>query len=203
MNSHPAQDLVLDELGDKVQVAIARSVSAARADLSEYRELRRSWVADHSERGLANWIHDRVWAHLVRQIDGDADITIVDEEPTRSFRVGTKYLVRVKRHGVGDKISTYPTQTALQFYMQGVQPLFPEIDEVRLAAGYLWDPETRAVGDAVLSMRDGKDNVVWSVVLDIESGGEAVTIRPMPTMPTPPTIDFPGADQSDAEDQTS
>lgn len=35
-----------------------------------------------------------------------------------------KYLMRVKRHGLDDKISTSPTQTALQFYMQGQHRCF-------------------------------------------------------------------------------
>lgn len=192
MNSHPLEDVVLAELGDKVPAAVAESVAAARDDLSRYRDLQPAWVAEHSERGLANWIHDRVWAHLMQRLDGEAEITVVDREPMRVFRVGTKYLLRVKRHGLGDKISSYPTQTALQFYMQGPQPLFPEMEEVRLAAGYLWDVESRSVGDAVISMRDGMDNVVWSVVIDVDPGTGAVAIRPMPSGPTPPVIDVSG-----------
>lgn len=128
----------------------------------------------------------------MQRLDGEAEITVVDREPMRVFRVGTKYLMRVKRHGLGDKVSSYPTQTALQFYMQGPQPLFPEMAEVRLAAGYIWDVESRSVGDAVISMRDGLDNVVWSVVIDVDPGTGAVAIRPMPGGPTPPVIDVSG-----------
>lgn len=193
MNSHPLQDAVLAELGDKVTVAVAESVAAATDDLTEYREARPAWVAQHSERGLANWIHDRVWVHLMERLDGEDEITVVDREPMRVFRVGTKYLLRVKRHGLGDRISTYPTQTALQFYVQGPQPLFPDMEEVRLAAGYLWNAETRSIGEAVISMRDGLDNVVWSVVIDLgEPGSGTVAIRPMPSGPTPPIIDVAG-----------
>jgi hypothetical protein len=76
--------------------------------------------------------------------------------------------------------------------MQGPQPLFPEMEEVRLAAGYLWDVESRSVGDAVISMRDRMDNVVWSVVIDVDPGTGAVAIRPMPSGPTPPVIDVYG-----------
>jgi hypothetical protein len=200
MNSHPAQDVVLAELGDKITAAIAASVSAAHSDLETYREQHAGWVADHSERGLANWIHDRVWAHLMQRLDGEAEITVVDHEPMRIVRVGMKYLMRVKRHGLDDKISTYPTQTALQFYMQGEQPLFPEMGEVRLAAGYLWNPETRSIGDAVISMRDGVDNIVWSVVIGVEPGIGAVAIRPMPTGPLPPVVDVTG-DRPDQANQ--
>jgi len=192
MNSHSLEEVVLAEFGDKVPAAVAESVAGARDDLSRYRDLQPAWVAEHYERGLANWIHDRVWAHLMQRLDGEAEITVVDREPMRVFRVGTKYLLRVKRHGLGDKISSYPTQTALQFYMQGPQPLFPEMEEVRLAAGYLWDVESRSVGDAVISMRDGMNNVVWSVVIDVDPGTGSVAIRPMPSGPTPPVIDVSG-----------
>jgi len=60
MFSYPGADEVLDDLGDKVVEAFARSVARARADLAEYRRLKPSWVAQSSERGLANWIHDRL-----------------------------------------------------------------------------------------------------------------------------------------------
>jgi len=128
----------------------------------------------------------------MQHLEGAVDVTVVDREPTRVFRVGTKYLLRVKRHGLDDTVSTYPTQTALQFFMQGQQPLFPELDEVRLAAGYVWDPDTRSIGDAVISMRDGLDNVVWSVVIAQEPGTGSVAIRPTPTGPTLPIIDVRG-----------
>lgn len=41
-------------------------------------------------------------------------------------------------------------------------------------------------------MRDGMDNVVWSVVIDVDPGTEVVAIRPMPSGPTPPVIDVSG-----------
>jgi hypothetical protein len=72
--------------------------------------------------------------------------------------------------------------------------------EVRLAAGYLWNPETRSIGDAVISMRDGVDNIVWSVVIGLEPGTGAVAIRPMPTGPVPPVVDV-ASDRSDQADQ--
>jgi hypothetical protein len=198
MNSHPLQNVVLAELGDKVPAAVAESVAGAREDLAVYRELRPGWVADHSERGLANWIHDRVWAHLMQRLDGDTDVVALDREPIRVFRVGLKYLIRVKRHGVDDKISTYPTQTALQFYMQGAQPLFPDMEEIRLAAGYLWNAATRSIGEAVISMRDGLDNVVWRAIIGFEPGEGVVGIRPISPEPPLPVIDPPGeAEQTD------
>ncbi|MGH3495256.1 MAG: hypothetical protein ACRDRL_32485, partial [Sciscionella sp.] len=91
--------------------------------------------------------------------------------------------------GMDDTISTYPTQTALQFYTQGQQPLFPDLGEVRLAAGYLWTRDLRAIGDAVISLRDGLWNAIWSAVIAVEPGIGAVAIRPMPTGPVPPVVD--------------
>jgi hypothetical protein len=135
-------------------------------------------------------IHDRVWAHLIQRLDGDTDVVALDREPIRVFRVGPKYLIRVKRHGVDDKISTYPTQTALQFYMQGAQQLFPDLEEIRLAAGYLWNSEARSIGDAVISMRDGLDNVVWSAIIRFEPGEGVVGLWPISPEPSLPVIDL-------------
>jgi hypothetical protein len=50
-------------------------------------------------------------------------------------------------------------------------------------------------------MRDGLDNVVWSVVIDLEPGTGAVAIRPMPTGPVPPVVDV-ADDRPDQADQT-
>jgi hypothetical protein len=44
MNSHPTQDVVLAELGDKITAAIAASVSAAHDDLVTYRDQHAGWL---------------------------------------------------------------------------------------------------------------------------------------------------------------
>ena len=39
------------------------------------------------------------------------------------------------------------------------------IQEVRLIGGYRWDPETREIGSAVVSARDGRHKVLWVLEL--------------------------------------
>ena len=67
-------------------------------------------------------------------------------------------------------MSSYPTDAFLAFSVQDPPQL---IQEVRLIGGYRWDPETREMGTAVVSARDGKSNVLWVVELaeGTEEGG--------------------------------
>ncbi|HEU5270454.1 MAG TPA: hypothetical protein VFU36_11075 [Jatrophihabitans sp.] len=179
MKSGRYADEVMTELGEKVPYGIAQAVTATKADFSEYRAAFPAWVAEASERGLANWIHDRLWAHLVKQLDGNDDVNFSDEGPMRQFRVGTRYLFRAKRHSMTDKISSYPTLTATSFWSQHVGSLFPDMDEVRLSVGYRWDPEIREMEDAVISLRDAMDLPVWVVTVRVAPVTGAVELRPV------------------------
>jgi hypothetical protein len=195
---HYAEE-VLAKLGPSVPTAIAHAIVMTKADLSEYREFRPRWVAEHSERGLANWIHDRMWAHLVEQLDTDPDVSFRDVGPTREFRVGMQYLFRGKRHSLDDRIRSYPTQTALSFWMQGHSSLFPNSDEVRLACGYRWDRELREIREAVISLRDGADNIVWAVTVEFALASGAVQLRPLTQdAPELPIVEL-SSDEDDAE----
>ncbi|MFG3147208.1 hypothetical protein [Streptomyces sp. NPDC048243] len=202
MISFPQSPKVLSGLGPKVTHSLVRAVDLAAGDLQTYRETYPSWVAQHSERGLANWIHDRLWAHLIAELDGHPGVTLTDGEPTRELTVGISYRLRVKRHRDDGQVSSYATQTALEFFAQGPQEAFPGFEEVRLTAGYEWDPDARKIGEAVLSLRDGQEKVVWLVPL--RSAGEPPatgTVQPVqPTTPTPqlPSIDVPAAGQRES-----
>jgi hypothetical protein len=117
-------------------------------------------VADSTDRGLLNWCHDRLWVHAVR-ILGDLDeVTLVDKTPLREISVGIRYRLRVMKHDVEGKVSTYLTQGALDFLEQD-PPTLDGLEQVRLIAGYRWLDEERQLGAAVISLRDGKDELVW------------------------------------------
>ncbi|MFF8649935.1 hypothetical protein ACF06D_17130 [Streptomyces griseoluteus] len=201
MKSYPSPEDVLSDLGSKVVGGLARAVANTRKDLAAYRETHLSWVSDSSERGLANWIHDRLWAHVCAEFDGQPDIGLSDREPTREITVGVNYRLRVKRHRLDGKVSSYATQTALEFYAQGVQQVFPGLEEVRLIAGYDWDADSRSMGDAVLSLRDGEEEVIWHISLPEAGTGMAGVparpIHPVGSEPALPTIDLPEAGSGD------
>jgi len=76
---------VLHDLGDKVIGALVDATRATRVDLADYRDAFPGWVADSSERGLSNWIHDRLWAHLRRQLTDVDSIGLLDQEVRLGF----------------------------------------------------------------------------------------------------------------------
>lgn len=188
----PTADEVRTDLGDKIVLGIGRAVRHTRKDLAEYREVRPGWVATSSERGLASWIHDRLWVHLMIQVEGIADVAVVDEEPTREFYVGVCYRIRAKRHDHDGGVNSYPTTSALDFYGEQQTIPIPTLEEVRLTAGYEWHRDTRTIGVPLLALHNSRTKVVWTVELpepdDGDGGGEIVT----PTMPRPtgPTLDY-------------
>ena len=185
MKSYPSSDEVLETLGDKVVEALSRSAFLAKDDLLEYRRSHPVWAATASERGLAGWLHDRQWDHLLTLLHGVPGVSFVDKEPVRDIWVGINYQMRIKRHQGNGKVSTYPTQGALDFLAQPPrQPTLEGLEEVHLIAGYRWDKELRDIAGAVLSLRDGKKKK-WMIDLP-DPGASAVGISPLPVSPTPP-----------------
>ncbi|KAA1248673.1 hypothetical protein F0Q45_19370 [Mycobacterium simiae] len=186
MNSSYESDAVIGDLGEKIVNGIAAAVRDTRSDLAMYRELRPAWVAEHSERGLANWIHDRMWVHLQQHLEHLPECAFVNDEPERRFRVADRYHFRAKRHDEYGSVATYSTQGALGFMEQ--QLTLEGMHEVRLLLGYIWEREERQIRDAVISLRDSKDNVIWLVTLaEPAATQQALT----PLSPATPTIDGP------------
>ena len=134
MKSYPLSEVVLETLGDKVLEAIVGAVSATRADLSLYRQRLPDIVASHSPRGLANWIHDRLWHHLVTELEEQDNVRILDRGPTREIYINERYRVRVKRHSRKGAVASYPTQSATN---TEDQPKTPPLDGT-LPHGPLW-----------------------------------------------------------------
>ncbi|CAM3934443.1 hypothetical protein MYSE111917_01160 [Mycobacterium senriense] len=193
---YPTDDEVVAELGDKFLDSLVAAVRGARNDLNDMRGWRPGWFPTMHARCLSNLIHDRMWAHLVTLIDSDADANIIEVGPTREIALGIHLRLRIKRHLAGDRISTYPTRTAIEFWRQNTDTL-PGLEEVRIAVGYRWDRELREIEAPVVSLRDGKDNVIWAIELSEPAEGEKVSWKPIE--PTLPTIDL-GDLASDAED---
>ncbi len=203
MNSfgYPDDAEVLAELGDDFVRAFVDAVDGARDDHAALREWRPSWQASFTNRFLANFLHERIWDRLVRVIDGMSGVHIVDREPIREVKSGTKYSIRVKRHRPGDLISAYPTEAALAFWSNDVLTL-DGLESYSLALGYMWDADTRVAGEAVLSFRDGKDNPIWAVQLR-RDGGVATGFTWTPVAPDLPEIDLSRVLREDEEENGS
>jgi hypothetical protein len=192
MISYPTSDEVLDGLGDKVVGGLANAVAATATDLVEYRRIAPQFVSRHSGRGLANWIHDQMWSHVLRELDGISNVSIVDKEPKRDIYVGFTYRIRVKRHSPTGAIQSYPTQSALDFISQEPDLLsgIGILSGANLCVGYEWDAGSRDIGGPVMSLRDGSfEEVIWIVDLPVSSGGEGTVMPMYPSgTPTRPTI---------------
>lgn len=188
MNSHPLPQQVLDDLGDKLVEAFLEAMEVARADLDDLRAWRPGWFGLFTERFLANFLHERLWAELITRVSDHPGVEVIDREPTREIESGGRYVIRLKRHRKGDKISTYPTQKAKAFWMN--EATLPGLERASLAMGYLWDPELRQIEASVLSYRDGLDHPVWGVKFDRADEGGATGISWSSIDPTLPSIDL-------------
>lgn len=209
MISYPQSNVVLAALGDKVVDALTAAVARTREDLVTYRAGNPLWVAEASERGLAGWIHDRLWAALVELLHDNPDVHLLESGPTRDVIVSSRYRIRMKRHDISGNVASYPTQGAMEFFAQPSIPTLEGMDQVHLIAGYSWTKDLREIGAAVLSMRDGKNNVIWLVDLDAHAGALAGTttggftpIAPAIDTPVAPVIEL-AADRDAGVEETS
>lgn len=188
-------DAVLNEIGDKFLLAFSASVTRARQDIDDMRAWKPDWFPTMHSRCLSNLIHDRIWAHLVQAVEADRSAVIIEYGATREVQVGNNFLLRIKRHRDGNQISTYPTQTALQFYLQPAQTAIIGLELITLAAGYRWDDDLRKITAPVLSYRDGQDNPIWAVELDEPAAGAtAIRWNPLPG-PQLPAVDIGNLDE--------
>ncbi|MFC9964498.1 hypothetical protein ACFVH4_09665 [Nocardia ignorata] len=188
MNSYPEPQDVREDLGDKTLHAIVTAVDGAREDLREFREIKPGWFVDFSQRLVANFIHDRIWAHMKFATLDNPDVTMIDAEPVREVRHGSKYRLRIKRHSHAAAIETFPTKAALNFWC--ATPALPGLEQWSLAIGYIWDGELGEIKQPVISFRDSKNKPRWMVELDTgqaAAGGELVFT---PIDPVMPAIDF-------------
>lgn len=162
MNSLPSFEQVRDDLGDKVLAAMYKSVEQTRFDLVKYREMLPEFAAEQSDRGLANWIHDRLWVHVTRELEDLNEVEIIETGPIRELYIGMNYRFRAKRHDEDSRVRSYPTQTYIDFQIQ------PEtlqcLEEIKLTYGYEWIEDEHRIGSAVMALHNG-NKLVWSKII--------------------------------------
>lgn len=196
-NGFPDGEDVVRDLGGPFIRAFVASVDGARQDFADFQAWQPGWFPSFTSRFTANFLHERIWDRLSRQVAGMEGVHIYDREPVRELRSGTAYLIRIKRHHPGDRISAYPTDASSAFWSNSVLTL-DGLESFTLALGYYWDAELRAVGDAILSFRDGKDNPIWAIRL-LGDANSASGFSWVPLAPELPEIDTRGIARDDAE----
>jgi hypothetical protein len=207
MISHPSPEAVVSELGDKVVDAIVHAVNVAKEEYADYRQKHPDWAADNAARTTADLIHDWMWTDLKQQLDLLPHVNLIDQDPLREIGVRVEsedrlsYLLRIKLHHLDGRTSSYQTQTVMDFDLQGVNETFQGWGEVRLYAGYEWEKDTRTMGAPVISLRDGRNKIIWVHELPDQGGSAGATVsRPTrPGAPTLPVVDVPGRN---SEEQT-
>lgn len=204
---HASPDDVLTELDDKVIDAVRIGVAHAKEQFWVYQQEHPDWLARNAKRTVANLIHDWMWAVVVAELDEAPHVTIIDRDPRRELAIRVEseerlsYLPRLKRHHLDGSTSSYQTQTVIDFELQGPNETFPGYGEVRLEAGYEWDVETRTIGGPLITLRDGRDNVLWILPLAPHTGAGGGTVT-QPTTPEPvlPSVGVQGEDEAHNEE---
>lgn len=198
----PSADEVLTALGDKITFGLGDAVAGAANDLALYRAMLPDFAAEQCSRGLANWIHDRIWARAKANLDDVPDAHFNDRGATHDLWVRTDFRLRAKRHSLTGAIRAYPTPSTLDFISQQTD-LFGA-STVNLTIGYEWDEPAQQMGDPVISLRDGSfEEVIWMTNLPTSGlAGTVFPIAPMSDSPATPAIDFRGrVDSEGAESQ--
>lgn len=166
-------DAVLAEVGDKFLLALVRATAAAGDDLTLMRAWQPRWCAGMFQREIAGLVHSRIWWYLTHDLRGMDGVQLHTKEPHREVRLvgplGRTVAVRIKRHSDQDRISSYPTASDIEFW-GGSRHTVGGMEEITLAAGYRWDREQEQVGPAVISYREGRDNLVWAVEVEAPDG---------------------------------
>lgn len=149
-------------LDDKLIEALATAVAMTRVSLARYRSVLPELANSHSPRGLANMIHDWLWNHLLRQVEGLSGVRAEELGPLREFVIEGRIRIRVKRQSVTGAVATYPTQMALDFYTQPEQlPLFEMPPAIKLVFGYIWNSSEREIGPAVVAYPISARKSLW------------------------------------------
>lgn len=189
--------LILDTLGQSFQDALIDSVNQARTDLDEFQDFRPGWFPSFTQRFISSFIHERVWAELVRRIDANPESMIIDEEPVREIGWMNKFKFRVKRHRTGDVIAAFPTDGAKRWY----NPSLPldGLEITNLAVGYKW--EDNEIGPAVISYRESiGSKALWAVTLERVASTRKIEIEDV-YEDSMPALDLSGLVGAEEEDQ--
>ncbi|ALY07669.1 hypothetical protein PBI_HOWE_35 [Gordonia phage Howe] len=204
MNTYPDAQSVIADLGDKFLLAFVNSVTGASDDLRALGEWQPEWYVSYSQRFIANFIHERMWARTTREVSSLPDVHVIDQEPVRQLVIGN-YVIRFKRHKPTLQIRTYPTAGALAFWTN--RATLPGMEQHSLALGYIWDAESGQILSAIVSYRDGKDNPIWSVTVEASAepaeDGAVQQITHAEIDPSLPQIDLSEVAEDDGNDSSA
>ncbi|MCI6584235.1 MAG: hypothetical protein SPK50_04240 [Mobiluncus porci] len=198
----PTQEEVREKLGEEFISRFVESVEGATADFKAFKKWHPDWAVSFSSRFIANFLHERIWARLKENASNLDSFEFVDKEPIREVHLGTELIMRIKRHDSNDRISSYPTRGAQEFWNIDFFTI-PGLESFSLALGYHWDKDLREPQDALLTLYRKLNEPIWSVKLSRDSANiETITWEPI-TNPSLPEIDLAEALAEDYRDVAS
>lgn len=160
---NPTADEVIAELGSDIVNNFVNAIDEAREEYESVRQSIPTSIVAFSARTTANVIHDLIWKHLKIRLATNSSVEVIDKEPNQELVISGRFQIRIKRHTDSDRIATYPTDAAMDFW--GVSEALPGFERYSLALGYYWDKETRVFGDAVISFRESLNKPIWAIRL--------------------------------------
>lgn len=160
---YPTVEEVAEDLADIIPL-FSEAYSQTLQEYSRLRKEEAGLFARSSKRTVAGILHDLLWSSFSARVADLPNVTVINEEPVHQVDVGLHYQIRIKRHGLNERIRFYPTRAAMEFWAPA-RGTFPALRGCSLAFGYLWDPDLRAPTAPVISLQDGREGAVWMIRL--------------------------------------
>lgn len=202
MATYPTPDQVLSDIGDDMLNHFTGAIMGARDDRRLHREEHPDWAATYSTRYEATFLHERIWGRMLPFASDAPHIGINESGPRREITLANQYMIRFKRLSKDDRISTFPTAGAINFWTNDAKPALPGMEAYSLAMGYYWDEDD--VQCAAISLRRELNKQVWTVHLEFPQAGAETPriVTPSPAIPEFDLTSLIGDDTAAAEGPT-
>lgn len=200
-SNFPTREEFCKDVGSGVLEGLYAAVEYARNEWQSFLVQHHEKLEFTGQSMSAGFIHSCITSFLGKNWQGDKAITISFKSNTFEFSLASKYVGRVKRHSPDDKISSYPTEGAEDFWsgpvaLEGME-MYP------ITIGYYWDADTMTIGDPVITLRQSIDKAVWSYKLTAQEGFGRTRSIVLESLPAMPELDISGLVDNDSAKETA
>ncbi|MDO4259763.1 MAG: hypothetical protein Q4C87_09625 [Actinomycetaceae bacterium] len=186
---YPSPEQVSSDFGQDFLLAFIAAVSEADRNLATLRKEHPDWAVTYSQRFYANFLHERIWGLMLPFLLNDPRFHVVNEEPHREFSLQGRYRGRFKKHDDSDGLRSYPTHSAIEFFLQPTPLPLDEIATYPLAFGYNWDSELNQVRYPLFSLRESLGKATWVERLHLDTTTAQPQVLHSPVEPELPGLE--------------